>query len=133
MENKDMPAFPMERQIFMKGSEQVEIPAASGISKLEFIACNAPADIPGWFKHTPPNMEIAPQPLWYTVEPLSDQEFIKQWLDDGQELPARLKWFSDQYESHSRDYTAFHDANNVAKYFQWRRYYAEQLLKELEK
>jgi hypothetical protein len=133
MENKDMPAFPMERQIFMKGSEQVEIPAASGISKLEFIACNAPADIPGWFKHTPPAITVTPQPDWQTIEPKSDRDIIEVWFENGEELPKHLKWFSDQYEAHNRDYTAFHAANSVAKYFQWRRYYAEQLLKELEK
>jgi hypothetical protein len=134
MENKyDAPAFPMEKQVFMQGRLQIEIPPAPGLSKLEFLACNAPADIPGWFIHTPPDIDVTPRPLWYTIEPKADQDYVKAWLEDGQELPDRLEWFGEQYKKHEKEDALFRAANLEAKYFQWRRYYAEQLLKELEK
>jgi len=125
MENKDKPAFP----IGIPGDHY----SRTGVTKLEFFACNAPTDIPGWFKHTPPDIKIIPQPIWHEIKIQSDRDIIDMWIEVGGELPNHLKWFSDQYKAHNDSYTAFHHADNVAKYFQWRRYYAEQLLKELEK
>lgn len=125
MENKDMPAFP------------IVVPEGKyhwfGVTKLEFIACNAPDVIPGWFKHTPPDIKIAPQPNWQDIESNADRNIVEVWFEHGEELPEHLRWFSDQQKAHNESYDAFHQADNVAKYFQWRRYYAEQLLKELEK
>lgn len=125
MENKGMPAFP------------IVVPEGKyhwfGVTKLEFFACNAPDVIPGWFKHTPPDIKITPKPDWLIIEGKEDQEHVRQWLEDGQELPEWLQWFSEQYKVHDQEYGVFTYANLEAKYFQWRRYYAEQLLKELEK
>jgi hypothetical protein len=143
MENKDMPAFPFfefnengygNSIVFNggDGSRQI-LPYQTGISKLEFFACNAPADIPGWFKHTPPDIKVTERPDWRDIEPKADRDIVGAWIEDGQDLPDRLKWFSEQMEAHRNERGLFEHANNVAKYFQWRRYYAEQLLKELEK
>jgi hypothetical protein len=136
MENKDMPAFPQTMAECNGGiTEIVDFnPCSVGLTKLEFFACNAPVDIPSWFVHVKPDLKVTEKPSWFKVEPKSDQEHIKQWLTDSEnELPDRLLWFKVQWEKHEEEDRAFRCADMAARYFQWRRYYAEQLLLELSK
>lgn len=133
MENKYMPAFPTTTWDQLESGQIIQMTDGHGVSKLEFFACNAPVDIPSWFVHVPPTMEVTPEPNWRSLESKEDQDIIKCWLDAGCDIPEHLKWFAKQYAQYTEDDQAFRLANLSAKYFQWRRYYAEQLLAELSK
>jgi hypothetical protein len=128
MENKDKMAFPFYEPGTGFGS------VSEGLSKLEFFACNAPADIPGWFKHITPDFAFSEMHNPDEIENEEDRKEVKGWLRDPIfDLPDHLKWFSDRVELVRQEKKVFEAKNTEARYFQWRRYYAEQLLVELSK
>jgi hypothetical protein len=131
MNIKDRSAFPVLDSDYKCGMAVLTC-VDPGISALEFIACNAPDQIPAWFVHTSPDLAVTPQPEWHTL-PKPDQDNIKLWLQDGEDLPTHLKWYSEQFNRHIEEDKAFKLADMQARYFQWRRFYAEQLLAELSK
>lgn len=99
------------------------------LSAVQFFAAFAPADIPGWFQHTPPPQPQKPKspeawgfegnllkeasawvrdPIWDLTGP-ELQEFQKAWLD---------------YWGQRNDWRT---ADDEARYFQWRLHYGEQM------
>lgn len=103
-------------------------------SKLEFFACNAPTDIPSWFEHTPPEKNVSKKPRQDDIENEEDRKIIKCWqVDPCYDLPDHLKWYSDKLDKAWEEESAYERKNTEARYFQWRRYYAEQLLLTLSK
>jgi len=135
MDNKNQPAFPDTRRAAAQSfSNQTPEDLPTGLTKLEFFACNAPVDIPGWFKHTPPKLEEVKAP---NASSIVNEEHRKQaidWVRDPiYDLPQELDWFQKQYEMYWESKRLSAIADEQAKYFQWRRFYAEQLLSELSK
>jgi hypothetical protein len=128
MDNKDKMAFPFYEPGSGFGS------VSEGLTKLEFIACNAPVDIPSWFKHTSPELEDVKAPK---ADSIANEEHRKQalaWIHDPiYDLPQELDWFQDQYERYWESKRQAAIADEQARYFQWRRFYAERLLTELSK
>lgn len=132
-DNKNLPAFPV-LELKQLGDKLLLDCTAAGVSKLEFFACNAPVDIPGWFKHTPPEKIVCQEPSYDEIDNIDDKETCRSWrLDPCYDLPDHLKWFQDRVEQSHIAYSENVRKDNEAKYFQWRRYYAEQLLAELSK
>lgn len=133
MENKNLQAFPV-LELKQLGDKMLLDCTAAGITKLEFFACNAPVDIPGWFVHTPAECKevFPPQAAKIVNENLRKQAL--DWVRDPiYDLPQELDWFQDEYENYWESKRQFAIADEQARYFQWRRYYAEQLLAELSK
>lgn len=127
-ENKNTPAFP----IIEYGAPGES--ASLGVTKLEFFACNAPVDIPSWFVHMAPEKITCQEPSYDEIESKEDKETCRGWrMDPCYDLPDHLKWFQDRTEQASTAYSENIRKDNEARYFQWRRYYAEQLLSELSK
>lgn len=134
MENKDMPAFPTITWDQLENGQVIQMTEHSGVSKFELFACNAPNEIPGWFKHIEPEKNISECPDYNNIENKEDKEFCRQWLNDTEfELPEHLKWFIDKTEKSRIEYFDWLRSDKEARYFQWRRYYAEQLLATLSK
>jgi hypothetical protein len=129
MDNKNTPAFPV-LELKQLGDKMLLDCTGAGVTKLEFFACNAPNEIPSWFVHTPPEMKVTAAPRW-EVLPKEQQEAIKHWFMGEKELPEELKWYSEAYKKHETEDRAFRLADQQARYFQWRVYYAEQLLAHL--
>lgn len=99
------------------------------ISKLEFFACNAPVDIPGWFAHTPPEKNVSERPKAEDIENLEDRATVKDWqYDPIYDLPEHLQWFSDKLNAVFQEELKYQQADWATRYFQWRKFYAEQLL-----
>jgi hypothetical protein len=125
------PAFPI---VMSPGTHDQQ--SWPGVTKLEFLACNAPCQIPDWFKHISPDMEVTPRP---SCENMTDEEMqlIHFWhnCNDplGERLPEHLKWYAVQYTLHAHELAQYNELDRKEKYFQWRRFYAKQLLAELEK
>lgn len=136
MENKYMPAFPGTMAECNGGITEIMDfnPCSVGLSKLEFFACNAPVDIPGWFTYNKPEKNIPKTPDFNDIANEEDREMCRQWLHDPIfDLPNHLQWFSDKSKEASDQYSDYVKRDCAARYFQWRRYYAEQLLSELSK
>lgn len=124
MSDKNSPAFPA-----IDGSTAFY---ERGISKLEFFACNAPNEIPSWFVHISPEKGDAKAPRFDEVENEKDRELCREWLHDPIfDLPEHLQWFADKTNEATEQHCEWLWKDKAARYFQWRRYYAEQLLAEL--
>lgn len=105
---------------------------APGLTKLEYFACNAPKEIPSWFVHVSPDKLTCQQPSFDDIENVDDRQLCRSWLMDSCfDLPDHLKWFQDKTEQASANYSENVRKDNEARYFQWRRFYAEQLLSTL--
>jgi hypothetical protein len=123
-DNKHEPAFPA-----VNNENSFYTP---GVSKLEFFACNAPVDIPGWFTYSPPPDKPIEDATWLRIENVDDRKYFIEWLKDGDyDLPDHLKKFKEEYDNYHNDLDDWRKKDWAARYFQWRRYYAEQLLNEL--
>lgn len=133
-DNKNTPAFPVLEQSNVGGHMVLECTAA-GVTKLEFFACNAPVDIPGWFKHTPPDMEVTKRPCCDGMIS-EDIDILQCWHDTddvtGEGLPNHLKWYAIQFTLYNQEQAEYNKLNQQERYFQWRKFYAEQLLLTLE-
>lgn len=128
IDNKDTPAFPVVES--NSGFESI----SPGVSKLEFFACNAPVDIPGWFEHISPEKPEIKAPDFEDIQDAEDRKTVRSWVSDPCfDLPEQLKWFSDKTTEANSVYYQWLQKDKAARYFQWRRYYAEQLLTELSK
>lgn len=134
MENKDQPVYPAsikEWSCVDRGMVGVEY---SGLTKLEFFACNAPVDIPSWFVHVPPAIKPVVNPIWQTIANEDDRKHFINWMKDNEYgLPDHLKHYSEAYNKFQNEGDEWRKKDWAARYFQWRRYYAEQLLLELSK
>lgn len=132
IENKNQPAFPVTEETTDRIDAGMRI--YSGVSKLEFFACNAPVDIPGWFEHISPEKPEIKAPDFEDIQDAEDRKTVRSWVSDPCfDLPEQLKWFSDKTTEANSVYYQWLQKDKAARYFQWRRYYAEQLLTELSK
>lgn len=138
MDNKNLPAFPVECSYRengeIKGVQTGDTTGfETGLTKREYFAATAPDNIPYWFVHTPV-AETPQTPNWADIENKEDKMACRDWVREGTYgLPDHLKWFSDQFEKAVKDRKAAELKNEEARYFQWRKYYAEQMLAELNK
>jgi hypothetical protein len=94
----------------------------------EYFMAHAPTDIPDWFVHNP----VGIQPIFPSWTNLHDEDrkTVKGWISDGIfDLPDHLKWFEEKYNKVLQLKRQYDYENTIERYFQWRIYYAEQLLK----
>lgn len=132
IENKDTPAFPVTEETTDRIDAGTKI--YTGVSKLEFFACNAPVDIPGWFTHVAPEKKLSRRFTLQDINNDEDRKVVRDWqLDAIYDLPEHLQWYSDRVNLINTEQSKYEQMNGAARYFQWRRYYAEQLLTELSK
>ncbi len=119
----------------VRDSGAVEIGTSeNGLTKREYFANNAPDNIPDWFKHTEPKRVYKDAPHWATIEVEEDKELCKQWRHDPCfDLPEHLQWFQDAVQNEVSARNDWELQNHIARYFQWRTFYANNLISELNK
>jgi hypothetical protein len=130
MENSKTPAFPQHWQSKVAIEDQIH---EVGLTKLEYFALNAPSEIPAWFKHTP--LEKPKEPKHWSE--FSDQDPFKKDLqawhyDPIFDLPEEVSFYQIAWRQHWHDLHKWNEKNNISRYFQWRKYFAELTLKTLE-
>ena len=119
----------------------------SSLTSFEFFAANAPDEIPDWFVHTPPDIKIPPVPYWDTL-PQHLQQQAKFFLDEGEFFTdddhaeawerlsdadhTRLEAFAGAVRLSRDTRKRFNYENSVARYFQWRVFFAEKLFAATE-
>lgn len=105
-----------------------------GLTKREYFAINAPVEIPSWFRHVPLEQKVMEGPRLEDLVNDEDRKLAQEWSRDPcYDLPDHLKWFSDKLDQKVEADSDYRMNNYEARYFQWRRYYAEKLLTELSK
>jgi hypothetical protein len=106
---------------------------SDGLSKMEYFVNHAPNEIPQWFKHKP-TPAIEKPPSWQTLSIEEDREIARQWFADAIfDLPEHLKWFQDKWADYYEKYNEWQNQNNIERYFQWRTFYADRMIAELNK
>ena len=132
-------AFPVDRKYNPK-SESIDL-GHDGMTLLDFFASQAPTEIPAWFDPEPLH-DSKPQ------EPISVYQFAKDHDPTGEYgLYSTLSdWFRDPcydfsegtmerkfqdiIENYWAEKAIWDNNNQIARYFKWRWYYAQQMLKE---
>lgn len=121
------PAFPFNWED-RDGFKQVE----HGLTKREYFAAHCP-DVPDWFVHTPLPKGFE-YPKWMDIKDEKDREEVRQWVHDGTwDLPEHLFWFQEKTAEAMKLSNRWEVKDSENRFFQWRTYYADALIKQLNK
>ena len=106
-----------------------------GLTKREYFASNCPDTIPKWFDN---DVEVPKKdyPNWDEVkwDSEEDRETIKGWLLDGCfDLPDNLKWYGEKHDAYYDKLRVAEKQRVIDRYFAWRTFYADNLIKTLNK
>jgi hypothetical protein len=100
----------------------------NGYIRLHLFAMFAPAEIPEWFTGIKPAYE---GPAYPDKDALTrdDLKIVNAWLGDPIfDLPEHLKWWESKFEAWQEAQSDYRKDCWIARYFQWRWWYAEQML-----
>jgi hypothetical protein len=104
-----------------------------GMTKREFFAIHAPAEVPEWFKHSMPRCpycyDLRGEISRLTIE--QDRKDAELWMEADYELPEHLNWLQEKVKKNSDEISKWHYENNIQRIFQWRIFFADTLLKNL--
>jgi hypothetical protein len=133
MTNANDDVHPVVKPGFVYGDGSYEeTTVKSGLTKHEFFAAHAP-EIPTWFIH---KQEQAPQKPTYNEATITedDKAEIRQWLHDPIfDLSNHLSWYQDKWQEYNDECRVWEYKNTVSRFFQWRIFYAYNLIAELNK
>lgn len=120
--NPDDPAFPIESNDLAS--------VKLGLTIRQHYANSAPNEIPDWFVHV--QSSDKPTMPGYDKEPELFQKEIQDWLRDPcYDLPEELQWFQKRVEQYNDNYSAWILQEKKQRYFQWRLFYADNLIAAL--
>jgi hypothetical protein len=111
------PAFPLPENV-----------VANGISIRLYLMTRAPKKIPGWF--SPPDPPYTkPQKPKVILDNKGDEELFMFWCRDPiEDLPDHLADAQKEWEAYGEAFLKWQLDCKAWTYFQWRRYYAEQII-----
>lgn len=135
MKNGDKPAYPVECNWSngqIHGLQTGEYTGfATGLTAREVFAKDAPP-MPDWFEYTSKLKPPKEPKSWVDMPEGDDQNDCKNWQHDTEcELPEHLQWYSQAWEKYWDEREAYYQALKSEKYFAWRLYFADELLKQL--
>ena len=105
-----------------------------GLSKREIGAFMAPNEIPDWFQCS---YSIgAPKAPKSWADFSDDEPFkfeLKKWHHGGcYDLPEELQWYQQGWDKYHEDVAAYEKLKAMERYFQWRIFFSENLLTQLQ-
>lgn len=140
---KNQPAFPVLMQQVGDNEFRAHRPGdplsytrpMAGLTKREYFAAVAPNDIPEWFEHVEPERPDVKFPNIDDVEDVNDWKILDKWIWSVKKfaLPDHLAWFGEQWAEAHKKRKEWEKADAAARYFQWRKYYADMMIAELSK
>lgn len=93
------------------------------------VAAHAPNKIPIWFKHVPPEELKVKRPYWTDLTDQGDRDLCQRWLSDGEwDLPEHLQWFQKQHNEFYDAKIEWEARNAQERYFQWRAFFAKNII-----
>lgn len=127
----DQQVYPSAKQILGSGMDYHEIPAQPGITKREHFAHTAPP-VPDWFSHIPAPKDFKDTPDWKDIKIEADAQICRDWVHDGyDDLPEHLMWFQEAFNKSVETRDRYNKQEEVNRYFQWRTFYADSLINNL--
>jgi len=109
--------------------------AQEGATLLDYFAARAPLDIPSCYEHKPPERNYPDRPTWqdwFKGNPLvteEDRNILRAYVSDGCfDLPPHLTGFAKDLETYRANTVAWDCSNKKARFFQWRWFYAMEML-----
>ena len=137
------PAMPMQSVGFDVASKDISFPNGKydflvnfkGLTIRQQFAATAPAEIPDWFIHIPNLAPIQP-PGWTDIKWADKQteDIVSSWhVDPCFDLGEEMHWYQEQWETYWKIKREYDRDEKEERYFQWRTYYADALIKELNK
>jgi hypothetical protein len=103
-----------------------------GMTLRDYFAASAPGEIPAWFKHAPaqerPTIPVPHEAL--TEEQYKEWEGLGDWLNP-EDASAEVRDFDAKYQVARETDAAWGVEQQVARYFAWRVFYAEQMIAAL--
>lgn len=125
--NPNDPAYPI---VETKDASSLSL----GITKREYFARIAPEEIPNWFVHVALPVVKKPKGWSDYPEDFPFRQEMKAWQHDPcYDLPEELADFQKSWEDYGTECAEHRKMENETRYFQWRVYYANQLIAELNK
>lgn len=106
----------------------------SDLTKREYFTLSAPKT-PNWYIHKPAQKPQQPKG-WDEIKWANDEEkeLVRSWAHDGIfDLPDHLMWFQYAWSDYNKAKTEWDKKDKQDRYFQWRIYYADALIAELNK
>lgn len=137
MKNADQPIYPQTREEavhFAGCNPTIGIASYMGLTKREYFAAHAP-EVPDWFEHKTAPFPKEPK-SWIDMAPDDPfKEEARQWYQDRSYDIAseELQWFQQAWENFWEERHIWNKQDKANRYFQWRYYYADMMLKEPEK
>jgi hypothetical protein len=129
MEEKNKPAFPI-KSVEYDGGDQYDV-IHEGLTKREYFAAMA-GEPPEWFIHKPIEEKYPSTPNWNDIKDEEHKKLCMDWVHDGYyDLPEELTWFSDKFNKAIEERAEWNYKNIVSRYFQWKTFYADELLAKL--
>lgn len=106
---------------------------ATGLTKREYFAATA-GNAPDWFEHIKEERNFSEVPDYRNIDDKEHKNILESWLRDGCfDLPEELQWFADAYEKRQKEENEYRKRDTLSRYFQWKTFYADQLLTQLSK
>lgn len=104
---------------------------ANTMNRKDYFAAHAPDVIPDWFRHDQPPTTKQPTG-WMNLQMEDDKEMAKNWVSDPiYDLPEHLQWFQREHEAYWVEKKKWEIDNQSARFFQWRKYYAEMMVETI--
>jgi hypothetical protein len=126
-----MTALPKDRRGDTPETDVIYFPY--GLTLLDYFAARAPIDIPDWFKHREPEYTVPPRPNYMALATKEHQDIALDWQRDPCfDLPEELAWFGEMMKTYRNAIAERDELNRVARFFQWRWYYANAMIAERE-
>src|SRR6185369_16843545 len=98
-------------------------------TKREYFAACAPEEIPNWFKAIETGKPKAPDSYRSLPDDSPHKELLTQWHGDPIfDLPEELKWYQEKWEAYWNEKSDWEKENARSRYFQWRWYFADQMI-----
>lgn len=121
-----------------------------GMTKAEWFAAYAPAEIPQWFQHSMEEYGECPKSLHYPEDYFSKQyghvhaDYIhsnwnfeaNEWVDPNMKIETieeEIRTYDKLFDETSTKIDQWRSANQVERYFQWRLYYGQMMAQTFEK
>lgn len=127
MNNGHKMAYPSPRPI-------EEMTPHTGLTKREYFSALAPNQIPHWFK-IDSKIKKPQSPKSWAEFPEDDphREELRKWQHDPiYDLPEELQWYQKLWQKYHDQMHEYDRLIQAERYFAWRKYYADELLKQLE-
>lgn len=99
------------------------------ITRLDYFAAHAPAEIPHWFAPEPDPYTGPAAPVIPSDASDEDRLMLESWMKDPCfDLPEQFEWFEKAWEEHREAVRRHNEFQVVDRYLAWRWAYAEMML-----